>query len=103
VAIYAGNGASAPGTGALLLAAIYWLFKSAVFLLFMLVIASVILSWVNPHAPIAPTVSALTNPFLAPLRKIIPLVGGIDLSPMVLLIGLMFLQELLRGLIRPVF
>lgn len=102
VALSAGTG-YVPGTGALLLAAIYWLFKSAVFLLFMLVIASVILSWVNPHAPIAPTVNALTSPFLNPLRRVIPLVGGIDLSPMVLLIGLMFLQELLRNVIKPVF
>lgn len=103
IVLSTGAGAPVPALGSVLLAAVYWLFKSAVFLLFMLVIASVILSWVNPHAPIAPTVSALTDPFLAPLRRVIPSIGGIDLSPMILIIGLMFLQELLRGLIRPIF
>ncbi|MGB7300694.1 MAG: YggT family protein [Burkholderiaceae bacterium] len=103
VALSAGAGAMVPGFGSVFLAAVYWLFKSAVFLLLMLVFAAVVLSWVNPHAPMAPTISALTNPFLMPLRRVIPLIGGIDLSPMVLIIGLMFLQELLRSVIRPIF
>ena len=44
----------------------------------------VIFSWVNPHAPLAPFVQALNVPLLRPIRKIVPLLGGLDISPMVL-------------------
>jgi YggT family protein len=49
-----------------------------------LLILEVIFSWVNPHAPLAPFVQALNAPLLRPIRRIIPLLGGLDLSPMVL-------------------
>jgi YggT family protein len=55
-------------------------------LVFWLTIIHVVLSWVNPHAPIAPAVSMLLRPFLAPFQKILPLVGGFDLSPVALII-----------------
>lgn len=48
-----------------------------------LLILEVIFSWVNPHAPLAPLVSALNHPFLAPIRKLIPPIGGIDLSVLI--------------------
>jgi YggT family protein len=48
-----------------------------------LIIIEVIFSWVNPHAPLAPFVQALTDPLMRPLRRVIPLVGNIDLSPLV--------------------
>jgi YggT family protein len=88
----------APNFGWVLLTALTFLIEEAVFLLIILVIAGAVLSWVNPHAPIAPTLNALTNPLLAPIRKVIPLVGGIDLSPMVLIIGLMFIKQLVSGI-----
>ncbi len=55
-------------------------------LVFWMTIIHVVLSWVNPHAPIAPAVSVLLRPFLAPFQRIIPLVGGIDLSPLALIV-----------------
>ncbi|MCU0949922.1 MAG: YggT family protein [Burkholderiaceae bacterium] len=55
-------------------------------LVFWLTIIHVVLSWVNPHAPIAPAVSMLLRPFLAPFQKILPLVGGLDLSPIALIV-----------------
>ncbi len=55
-------------------------------LVFWLTLVHVILSWVNPHAPIAPAVSMLLRPFLAPFQKILPLVGGFDLSPLALIL-----------------
>lgn len=88
-----------PAFGWVVLKAIGFLVEWSIFLLIVLVIAGAVLSWVNPHAPIQPTLSALTNPFLAPIRKIVPLIGGIDLSPMVLLIVLMFVKELVRGIL----
>ena len=51
-----------------------------------LIIIEAIFSWVNPHAPLAPFVSALNEPLLRPLRRLIPLVGNIDLTPLVALI-----------------
>lgn len=51
-----------------------------------LIILEAIFSWVNPHAPLAPFVHTLNEPLLRPLRRIIPLVGAIDLSPLVALI-----------------
>lgn len=53
-----------------------------------LIIVEAIFSWVNPYAPLAPFVRALNEPLLRPLRRVIPLLGGIDLSPLVALIGL---------------
>lgn len=57
-----------------------------------------ILSWVNPVAPIMPLLMTLTAPLLNPIRRILPNMGGLDLSPLVLLIiaqvAMMFLQQL---------
>jgi len=52
----------------------------------------VIISWVNPLAPVAPALSMLLRPLLAPIQRILPVLGGIDLSPMVLLIIVYVLQ-----------
>ena len=62
-----------------------------------LLIIEAVFSWVNPQAPLAPLVRALNEPLLRPLRRIIPLVGNIDLSP---LAALLILQVLLQVLSR---
>lgn len=80
------SGGRAPAFGAVILLAFFWLAKWSLWLLTALVILLAVLSWVNPHAPIAPTIDALTNPFLAPIRRFVPLVGGVDLSPLVLIV-----------------
>ncbi len=58
----------------------------------------VVISWVNPHAPFAPAFELLLRPLLAPIRRIVPAVGGFDLSPMVLLIGVYVLQVVVARL-----
>lgn len=45
-----------------------------------------IMSWVNPHAPAMPMLQTLTAPLLDPLRRILPRLGGLDLSPLVLIL-----------------
>ncbi len=60
-------------------------------LVFWLTIIHVVLSWVNPHAPIAPAISMLLRPFLAPFQRILPLVGGFDLSPVALIVMIQIL------------
>ncbi|OGB20951.1 MAG: hypothetical protein A3I66_19850 [Burkholderiales bacterium RIFCSPLOWO2_02_FULL_57_36] len=66
-----------------------------------LIIIEVIFSWVNPHAPLAPLVRALTDPLMRPLRRVIPLIGGIDLSPLVAFILLRIALYLVDALILP--
>jgi YggT family protein len=64
---------------------------------FFLIIISVILSWVGQRMrhPAIPLVYQLTEPVLSPFRKIIPPIGGIDLSPLFALIAIRFLILLL--------
>ncbi|MBU21693.1 MAG: hypothetical protein CL476_01070 [Acidobacteria bacterium] len=54
------------------------------------------MSWMQlpPHHPAAQFVGTLTEPVLAPIRRVLPPMGGLDLSPMILLIGLQFLRRL---------
>jgi YggT family protein len=71
------------------------LLRVALQTLMILVIGFAILSWVQPGSPAYALVGRLTEPLLAPFRRVIPSVGGIDLSAIVLIIalqiGLMFL------------
>ena len=53
-----------------------------------LVIIYAVLSWVQADSPIADVIDRLCAPLLRPWRKLIPLVGGIDLSPLALLVAL---------------
>jgi YggT family protein len=62
----------------------------------LVVLVAVILSWVplDPRNPLVTVTRALTEPVLAPIRKALPPMGGLDLSPMVLLIALQILKGL---------
>jgi len=64
---------------------------------FYALILHVILSWVNPHTVIAPVLNSLCRPILAPIQRIIPLMGGIDFSPMVAIILLQMLNVSVIG------
>jgi YggT family protein len=60
-----------------------------------LLVVEVIFSWINPHAPLAPFVRALNDPLLRPLRRVVPLVGGLDLSVLVAIVLLQIAQVVL--------
>lgn len=77
----------------LVLAAIRIL-KMSIYILMVAVIVQAILSWVNPYSPIAPLLNSLTQPFLRPLQRRMPPVGGVDLSPLVLIIVLQLILML---------
>lgn len=64
-----------------------------------LLIIEAIFSWVNPHAPLAPFIRALNEPLLRPIRRVVPLVGSLDLSLLVALILLQIAQMLVRMII----
>ena len=53
----------------------------------------------SPLAPIAAFLHRITEPALAPIRRVLPPMGGLDLSPLVLIIGLGFVSRALSRLI----
>ncbi len=77
------------------------------------IIASVIMSWlmafgvVNPYNPTARAIwqglSAVTEPLLRPIRNIMPELGAIDISPVVLLLGCVFVQNVVIPNIAKLF
>lgn len=80
---YPFHGFPLPG---LLVLALVKLLKISLYLLMAAIFAQAILSWVNPHTPVAPLLNAVTLRFLQPLRRIVPLLGNVDLSPLLLFI-----------------
>lgn len=100
------SGMSGPGVTALVTLtiplAIFWLVRNIAYLLMGIVLIQVLLSWVNPFSPIASILNELSSPFLQPLRRILPQVGNVDLSPLafflLLQIIMMVLQSLMPGL-----
>ena len=66
------------------------LLRLAVYLYLFLILIQVVLSWVNPGAynPVTVLIYQLTEPLLRPARRAIPPAGGLDWSPLVVLIGL---------------
>lgn len=61
------------------------------------ILIQVILSWVNPggHNPAISLIHSITAPLLRPAARMIPPIGGLDLSPMVVMVGLQLLKMLL--------
>lgn len=61
-----------------------------------IVLGRVLMSWIDPRfeKPLSQLLYRLTEPFLAPLRRILPSPGMLDLSPLVLLIGLGLLMRM---------
>ena len=62
------------------------LIRYSVYILVFAVFVQVAISWINPDAPLGPLFDMVTRPFLRPLRRFVPPVGRVDLTPMVLLI-----------------
>jgi len=60
--------------------------RFSLYILIFAVFVQVAMSWINPDAPLAPLFDLVTRPFLRPLRRYVPPVGRVDLSPMVLLV-----------------
>ena len=62
-----------------------------------IVIGRAVISWVNadPYNPIVRFLVQVTDPILFKIRRYIPSMGGIDLSPMILILAIVFLQSFL--------
>ena len=82
-----------------------WLVDTVITLYIWILIAAAVLSWliafnvVNTRNPIVHSVAdflyRITEPALRPIRSILPNLGGIDISPVVLILGLLFLRNLI--------
>lgn len=69
-------------------------------LLVLLVIVSIILSYfMDPYHPIRRAIDSVVEPLLAPIRRIVPLVGMLDFSPLVLIILIQLLSNILIRLL----
>ena len=72
--------------------------KIGLYLMIGAVLISAVFSWVNPHAPLAGVFDTLTRPLLRPFRRVIPPIGGVDLSPLALLLVLQIALFIIAGL-----
>jgi YggT family protein len=70
----------------LLIVAVLTVVKWALNLIIWMTILMALLSWLNPRSPAMPILYQLTAPFLNPLRRVMPQLGGIDLSPILLFV-----------------
>lgn len=72
------------------------LLQSLVTTAWVVVLGRVLMSWIDPRfeRPLGQFVYSLTEPFLAPIRKVLPQTGMFDFSPLVLLLGLGLLLRL---------
>jgi YggT family protein len=66
-----------------------------------IIVIRAVISWVNPdpHNPIVNFLYRATEPVLSYVRRIIPPISGIDLSPILVLLVIVFLNRFLVGLI----
>ena len=78
-----------------------WFINILFYALWVAILGRVIISWLNlsPYNPIVVALYQITEPILAPIRRVLPRMGMIDLSPMVALIIMMIVQRILLSLI----
>jgi len=91
--------------------AFLFLFDSLIGLVILVVIVNAIISWlvafdiVNLRNPamyrVVRTLDAVTEPLLRPIRRILPSLGGMDLSPIILLLLLQATKIVVNGLLAP--
>ena len=85
--VFGGFSLTGAGVPFLLCATLVALVKAVIWLLIVIVFAQAILSWVAPDGPLSGTFNALTFPFLRPIRRVLPPIGGtLDLSPLIVIV-----------------
>ena len=89
-----------PGVAQLVIWSILSVFGVMINLVFYALLGMIILSWLAPNAshPGAELLYQLSEPFLAPFRKIVPDLGGLDLSPILLFVAINLVEAMvIRG------
>ncbi len=86
------------GVGGLLLLTMLELLKLLINIYLWGVIIQALLSWFNPDPrhPAARVLAQLTEPVLGPARRLLPPISGVDLSPMLVIVALIFISLLLQ-------
>ncbi len=86
--------------GFMLVAALFDIVRSVIWIYIIAMIVHAVMSWMgNTYGnPVASLLQSLTDPILRPIRRFVPLVSGIDLSPLVAILGLQVGLILLGGL-----
>jgi YggT family protein len=72
------------------------------YVMYLAIVARVLLSWVNlaPDHPVSRLLFEMTEPILAPLRRMLPMVGALDISPVVALMLLEVIRWILTALLN---
>lgn len=78
--------------------AVFGMARVAVSGLMGLLIVYAVMSWVQANSPLSDVIARLCEPVLRPLRRVVPLLGGVDLSPLVALVLLQVLMIVLGHL-----
>ena len=88
-------GGMQPTIAGIVIQGLYDLIQLIIDIFIFAIFIQAILSWVNPdpYNPVSGLLRSLTSPVLGPVRKLLPAMGGFDLSPIVALIGLMFIKR----------
>ncbi|MGL4728471.1 MAG: YggT family protein [Bosea sp. (in: a-proteobacteria)] len=91
------------------MSALLWLLDQIVWLAIVILIGSAILSWLVAFNVINTsnravymiwdTLNRLSDPILSPIRRIMPNLGGIDISPIIAILGLQFINMLARNIL----
>ncbi len=85
-----------PALAPVLAVALVDLARYSVYLLMFAVLLLAVMSWFRTYSPLTPALDAFTRPFLRPFRRLIPPVGGFDLTPLALLLLLQILLIVLE-------
>ena len=68
-------------------------------LIFFIIVQVVLSYFMDPYHPVRRTLDRIVNPLLNPIRRLLPPMGGLDFSPLVLIIGLQVVDMVLRNLL----
>lgn len=88
-----------PSLPSLLILSIAQILQLIIYIFFFSIIIEIVLSWINPGAynPVTVLVYRLNEPLLRPARRLLPPMGGLDFSPMVVLVVLQLVKILVVG------
>lgn len=103
VGMFSGMGTFAPQQ--LVVVTIVQLLMLAADFYFWTLLISVVLSWVaqGSYSPAAVLIQQITEPVLAPCRRLLPAMGGIDLSPIIAFLGIQIFKILLSAAAQPLY
>ncbi len=101
LAVYLSGHLGAADVASVLIGGVAGVLKTVLDLYFFVLVISIVLSWVAPQAnhPGALLVAQLSEPLMAPVRKIIPSLGGLDLSPIFVFLGINLASSILVGML----